>query len=285
VALHPFFRELRLTLGILARNPSAVIGGVIIAVMVLLAVGAPLLAPFDPVRLSLSDRLLAPGATHYFGTDELGRDIFSRVMFGARISLSIGLLVIAVAGITGALIGATSGYFGGRTDNVIMRFMDVILSFPSLILALALAAALGPSLVNAILATAFVMIPKFARLVRGEAMVVREMPYVAASRVAGAGHGFIIRRHILPNCLNSAIVLATLTLGDAILIAASLSFIGLGAQPPTPEWGAMIASGRKFLMDQWWYATFPGLFILLTVIGFNIFGDALRDVLDPRIRR
>ena len=148
MALHPFFRELRLTLGILARNPSAVIGGVIIAVMVLLAVGAPLLAPFDPVRLSLPDRLLAPGATHYFGTDELGRDIFSRVMFGARISLSIGLLVIAVAGITGALIGATSGYFGGRTDNVIMRFMDVILSFPSLILALALAAALGPSLVK-----------------------------------------------------------------------------------------------------------------------------------------
>lgn len=272
-------------MGILARNPSAVIGGVIMAVMILLALAAPLLAPFDPVHLSLSDRLMPPGTAHYFGTDELGRDIFSRVLYGARISLSIGLLVISVAGITGALIGATSGYFGGRVDNIIMRLMDVILSFPSLILALALAAAMGPSLINAILATSFVMIPKFARLVRGEALVVRELPFVAASRVAGAGHGFIIRRHILPNCLNSAIVLATLTLGDAILIAASLSFIGLGAQPPTPEWGAMIASGRKFLMDQWWYATFPGLFILFTVIGFNIFGDALRDVLDPRIRR
>ncbi|NMC49629.1 MAG: ABC transporter permease subunit [Desulfovibrio sp.] len=283
--VHPALRELALTLRILARNPSAVIGGIIIAIMVLLALCAPLFAPYDPVRLSLSDRLLAPGVGHFFGTDELGRDIFTRVLYGARISLSIGLLVIAVAGVSGALIGATSGYFGGRIDSVIMRVMDVILSFPSLVLALALAAAMGPSLVNAIFATAFVMIPKFARMVRGEALAVREMPFVAASRVAGAGHGFIIRRHILPNCLNSAIVLATLTLGDAILIAASLSFIGLGAQPPTPEWGAMIASGRKFRMDQGWYATFPGLFILFTVIGFNIFGDALRDVLDPRIRR
>ncbi|NDY57706.1 ABC transporter permease subunit [Desulfovibrio sulfodismutans] len=284
-ARHPFFRELTLTLGILSRNPSAVMGGTIIAAMVFLALFAPLLAPYDPVKLALPERLLAPGAAHFFGTDELGRDIFSRVLYGARISLSIGLLVISVAGGLGALIGATSGYFGGKIDSVVMRAMDVILSFPSLVLALALAAALGPSLINAIFATAFVMIPKFARMVRGEALSVRELPFVAASRVAGAGHGFIIRRHILPNCLNSAIVLATLTLGDAILIAASLSFIGLGAQPPTPEWGAMIASGRKFLMDQWWYATFPGLFILVTVIGFNIFGDALRDVLDPRIRR
>ncbi len=284
-AFRPALRELALTLRILARNPSAVVGGIVIAIMVLLALCAPLLAPYDPVRLSLSDRLLAPGAAHFFGTDELGRDIFTRVLYGARISLSIGLLVIAVAGVSGALIGATSGYFGGRIDGVTMRVMDVILSFPPLVLALALAAAMGPSLGNAIFATAFVMIPKFARMVRSEALAVREMPFVAASRVAGAGHGFIIRRHILPNCLNSAIVLATLTLGDAILIAASLSFIGLGAQPPTPEWGAMIASGRKFLMDQWWYATFPGLFILFTVIGFNILGDALRDVLDPRIRR
>jgi len=284
-AIHPAFRELALTVRILSRNPSAVMGGTIIAVMVFLALGAPLLAPYDPVRLSLPDRLLPPGGVHFFGTDELGRDIFTRVLYGARISLSIGLLVISVAGGIGALIGAASGYFGGKIDSVVMRVMDVILSFPSLVLALALAAALGPSLINAILATAFVMIPKFARMVRGEALAVRELPFVAASRVAGAGHGFIIRRHILPNCLNSAIVLATLTLGDAILIAASLSFIGLGAQPPTPEWGAMIASGRKFLMDQWWYATFPGFFILVTVIGFNILGDALRDVLDPRIRR
>lgn len=280
-----WLRELGLTLRILSRNPSAILGGLIIMTMVFLALAAPWLAAYDPIQLSLPHRLQAPGSAHFFGTDELGRDIFSRILYGARISLSIGLLVVGVAGITGSLIGAVAGYFGGVIDNVIMRCMDVILSFPALVLALSLAAALGPSLVNAILATAFVMIPKFARLVRGEALAIREMPFVAASRLAGAGHVRIIFQHILPNCLNAAIVLATLTLGDAILIAASLSFIGLGAQPPTPEWGAMIASGRKFLMDQWWYATFPGLFILITVIGFNIFGDAVRDVLDPRIRR
>lgn len=283
--LPAWVRELGLTLRILSRNPSAVLGGLIIMTMAFLALAAPFLAPYDPIVLSLPDRLQSPGSVHFFGTDELGRDIFSRILYGARISLTIGLLVVGVAGITGSLIGAVAGYFGGVIDNVIMRCMDVILSFPALVLALSLAAAMGPSLVNAILATAVVMIPKFARLVRGEALAIREMPFVAASRVAGAGHLRIIFRHILPNCLNAAIVLATLTLGDAILIAASLSFIGLGAQPPTPEWGAMIASGRKFLMDQWWYATFPGLFILITVIGFNIFGDAVRDVLDPRIRR
>ena len=283
--LPAWVRELGLTLRILSRNPSAVLGGMIIMTMAFLALAAPFIAPYDPIVLSLPDRLQSPGSAHFFGTDELGRDIFSRILYGARISLTIGLLVVGVAGITGSLIGAVAGYFGGVIDNVIMRCMDVILSFPALVLALSLAAAMGPSLVNAILATAVVMIPKFARLVRGEALAIREMPFVAASRVAGAGHLRIIFRHILPNCLNAAIVLATLTLGDAILIAASLSFIGLGAQPPTPEWGAMIASGRKFLMDQWWYATFPGLFILVTVIGFNIFGDAVRDVLDPRIRR
>ena len=223
--------------------------------------------------------------THLFGTDELGRDILSRIMYGARISLRIGIVIISIAGGLGSLIGATAGYIGGRLDNAIMRVMDVILSFPALVLAMALAAAMGPNLTNAILAVSFVMIPKFARMVRGEALSVREMPFVAAAKVSGAGHAWIIRRHVLPNCLNSVIVLATLTMGDAILIAASLSFIGLGAQPPTPEWGAMISVGRKFLMDQWWYATFPGLFILTTVIGFNILGDALRDVLDPRIRR
>jgi len=274
-----------LTLRILSRNPSAAAGGGILAVMVCMALLAGVLAPYEPVEINLSERLQGPGADHWFGTDEMGRDIFSRIMYGARISLRIGFFVVAIAGGLGALIGATAGYLGGWVDNLMMRVMDVIISFPSLVLAMALAAAMGPSLNNAILAVAFVMIPKFARMVRGEALAVREMPFVLASRVAGAGHAWIILRHILPNCLNSVIVLATLTLGDAILIAASLSFIGLGAQPPMPEWGAMISVGRKFLMDQWWYATFPGLFILFTVVGFNILGDALRDVLDPRIRR
>lgn len=278
-------RELLFTFGLLRRNASAVAGCIIIAVMVFMAVFASVLSPYDPIRISLPDRLKPPSAIHLFGTDELGRDILSRIMHGARISLRIGMLVVLIAGGLGALTGAISGYVGQRLDNLIMRVMDVILSFPPLVLALALAAALGPDLNNAILAVAFVMIPKFARLVRGEALAVKERQFIAAARAAGAKSLWIILHHILPNCLASVIVLATLVLGEAILIAASLSFIGLGAQPPTPEWGAMVSVGRKFLMDQWWYATFPGLFILTTVIGFNILGDALRDILDPRIRR
>jgi peptide/nickel transport system permease protein len=278
-------RELLLTLTLLSRNASAVAGFIIIAAMVFLAVFASLLSSYDPIRISLAERLRPPSAVHLFGTDELGRDILSRIMHGARISLRIGVLVVLIAGGLGALTGAISGYVGQRVDNLIMRVMDVILSFPPLVLALALAAALGPDLNNAILAVAFVMIPKFARLVRGEALAVKERQFIAAARAAGAKRLWIILHHILPNCLASVIVLATLVLGEAILIAASLSFIGLGAQPPTPEWGAMVSVGRKFLMDQWWYATFPGLFILVTVIGFNILGDALRDILDPRIRR
>jgi peptide/nickel transport system permease protein len=278
-------REFFFTIRLLGRNPSAVAGFVTIVAMVLMALSAPYVAPYDPVKISLRERLSAPGGSHVFGTDELGRDILTRVMYGARISLRIGVLVVLIAGGLGAAIGAVSGYLGKATDNIIMRAMDVILSFPPLVLAMALAAALGPSLNNAILAVAFVMIPKFARMVRAEALAVKEKQFIAAARASGAGRGWIILNHILPNCISSVIVLATLVLGETILIAASLSFIGLGAQPPTPEWGAMISVGRKFLMDQWWYATFPGLFILLTVIGFNIFGDALRDILDPRIRR
>ncbi len=282
---HPRLRELLLTLKILSRNPSAVAGALIIGIMAFMGFSADLLAPFDPIRINLSERLNPPGWGHLFGTDEMGRDILSRVMHGARISLRIGFMVVAAAGMTGSFIGAAAGFLGGRIDNLIMRVMDVVLSFPPLVLAMALAAAMGPSLNNAIMAVAFVMVPKFARIVRGEALAVKEMPYIAAARVSGAKNFWIIFNHILPNCMNSVVVLATLTLGETILIAASLSFIGLGAQPPAPEWGAMISVGRKFVMDQWWYATFPGLFILFTVIGFNILGDALRDVLDPRIRR
>lgn len=282
---NPKIREFFLTVKILSRNPSAVAGAIIVGLMVFMALFSGLLAPYDPILLHLSERLQAPDIHHWFGTDELGRDILSRIMYGARVSLRIGLIIIFISGGIGSIIGGIAGYFGGRVDNLVMRVMDVILSFPSLVLALSLAAAMGPNLTNAILAIAFVMIPKFARMVRGEALAIREMPFIAAARVSGARHFWIIFHHLLPNCLNSVIVLATLTLGDAILIAASLSFIGLGAQPPTPEWGAMISMGRKFLLDQWWYATFPGLFILITVIGFNIMGDALRDVLDPRVRR
>ena len=278
-------RELFFTLRLLRQNPSAVAGFIIIALMVLMALCASFLAPYDPIRISLKDRLSPPSLLHLFGTDELGRDILSRIMYGSRISLRIGVFVILIAGGIGSVIGALSGYLGHKIDNLIMRVMDVLLSFPPLVLALALAAALGPSLNNAILAVAVVMIPKFARLVRGEALAVKEKQFIAAARASGAKSLWIVFHHILPNCFSSVIILGTLILGETILIAASLSFIGLGAQPPTPEWGAMVSVGRKFLMDQWWYATFPGLFILITVIGFNIFGDALRDILDPRIRR
>lgn len=278
-------REFFFTLRLLRRNPSAVAGFIVITAMALMAFSAPYLAPYDPIRIDLKARLSPPSKDHIFGTDELGRDILSRIMYGARISLRIGVLVILISGGLGALIGGVSGYVGKGSDNIIMRIMDVVLSFPPLVLAMALAAAMGPNLNNAILAVAFVMIPKFARMVRGEALVVKEKQFIAAARSSGAGSLWIIVHHVVPNCLSSVIVLATLILGETILIAASLSFIGLGAQPPSPEWGAMISVGRKFLMDQWWYATFPGVFILLTVIGFNIFGDALRDILDPRIRR
>ena len=281
----PRWREMKLTGRLLMKNPTAVAGLAVLAVMGTMAISAGWLAPYDPIELSLGERLRPPGASHWFGTDEMGRDILSRVMHGARISLRIGFVVVFISGGLGSVVGAVAGYYGGRTDNAIMRLMDIVLSFPSLVLAMALAAAMGPSLNNAMMAVAFVMVPKFARLVRGEALAVKEAQFVAAAKVSGAKNSWIIAHHILPNCLNSVIVLGTLTLGDAILIAASLSFIGLGAQPPVPEWGAMISVGRKFLMDQWWYATFPGLFILATVIGFNILGDALRDILDPRIRR
>ncbi len=279
------WQELKLTGRLLRKNPIAMAGLIILTFLIFIALFANLLAPYDPIRISLSERLMAPGISHWFGTDEMGRDILSRIFFGARISLRIGFIVILISGGIGSIIGAVAGYYGGWVDNTLMRLMDVILSCPSLVLAMALAAAMGPSLNNAIMAVSFVMIPKFARLVRGDALAVKEMQFIAAAKVSGARNWWIILHHILPNCLSSVIVLATLTLGDTILIAASLSFIGLGAQPPIPEWGAMISVGRKFLMDQWWYATFPGLFILMTVIGFNILGDAFRDIMDPRIRR
>lgn len=272
------------SLWLLMRNPSALAGGLIVFLMALMAILAPLLAPYEPDMVNLAERLRPPSPLHWFGTDEMGRDILSRVIYGARVSLIIGLVVITLAGGAGTLIGATAGYLGGRLDNFMMRVMDVILAFPTLVLAMALAAALGPSLKNAILAVSFVQIPKFARLARSDALDIREKLYIKAASVSGFSPPWIIAHHVIPNCLASIMVLATLTVGETILVAASLSFIGLGAQPPTPEWGAMIATGRKFLLDQWWYPTFPGLFIVITVIGYNILGDALRDVFDPRLR-
>ena len=248
----------------------------------LVSLAAPLISPHNPYTLNLIDRLKPPGGPYLLGTDELGRDILSRIIYGARLSLLAGVGIVGIAGLFGIVIGSVSGLLGGKVDQVIMRFMDIMLAFPSLVLALALSAALGPNFRNSILAIAIVKIPVYVRLVRGQALSIKERQFVKAAQTFGAPKVWIISRHIIPNCLAPVVVQATLGIGEAILIAATLSFIGLGAQPPAAEWGAMVSMGRTYLLDQWWYASFPGIAIFITVIGFNLFGDGVRDVLDPR---
>jgi peptide/nickel transport system permease protein len=252
---------------------------------VLTGVLAPLLAPGDPARMNLAMRLRPPSARFPFGTDELGRDILSRVIWGARVSLEIGLIVVGTAGTVGFVLGATAGYVRGWFDDVTMRVIDVILAFPSLILAMAVATFLGPDLDTAMLAIAFVHVPKYTRVARSEALALRESLFVQAAHATGASARRVVLRHIMPNSLSSILVVATLDFGLVILTAASLGFLGLGAQPPTPEWGLMVADGRKYLVDAPWLTTFPGLTIVLVVIAANVFGDGLRDVLDPRLRQ
>ena len=283
--MSPWMKDFLFTIRLVYRNPLAMAGIAIITCLVLVAVFAPLLAPYSPIDISLDERLSPPSASHILGTDEMGRDILSRVIYGARISIRIAVTVVTVGGAVGSILGATAGNLRGRMGSIIMRVMDMILAFPALVLCMVLAAALGPSLNNALLAIAFVQIPKYARLVHGQALSLREKQYVLAARSMAASTPWIIWHHILPGCLSSVLVLATMGMGEAILLAASLSFIGLGAQPPEPEWGAMVAMGRQYLMDHWWLATFPGLAILVVAVGFNILGDALRDILDPRLRR
>ncbi len=277
-------KKMPLTLYLILKSPLTLFGAILVILLILMAVFAPLIAPYNPNKISLREKLAPPSLKHPFGTDEVGRDLLSRVIYGSRISLQVGIVVVLLSGIPGILIGAFSGYYGGQLDNTIMRIMDIVMAFPPLVLALSIAAALGPSLVNSMMAVAFIMIPKFSRLVRGETLSIKEKPFVLATRAQGGKPIYIIFRHIIPNSLSSVIVLSSLVMGDAILVAASLSFIGLGAQPPTPEWGALVSVGRKYILDQWWYATFPGLFIFLAVMGFNLFGDGLRDILDPKIR-
>lgn len=278
-------KELGYTLHLIRQNPLMLAGLMIITLLVVVAALAPWLAPYGPTSVDLAGRLSPPAPGHLLGTDEMGRDIFSRIIYGSRISIQIAVTVVVIAGVIGSFLGAVSGYVGGRLDTVMMRVMDMILAFPSLVLAMVLAAVLGPSLTNALLAVSFVQIPKYARLVRGQALVLREKQFVKAARVIGAGDLWIITRHILPGSLSAVLVLATMGMAEAILLAASLSFIGLGAQPPEPEWGAMVAMGRDYLMDQWWLATFPGIAIFMVAVGFNILGDGLRDILDPRLRQ
>jgi peptide/nickel transport system permease protein len=264
------------------QQPQMIVGMIIVALVLCTMVFAPWIAPYEPTKLDILNRLAPPSSNHWFGTDQIGRDIFSRVIYGSRISVTVGLGVVLLAMPTGAMIGAFSGLAGGKVDTAIMRVMDVMLSFPSFVMAIALASALGPSLTNAMLAIAVLRIPFYVRLARGQALSLRERSYVKAAETFGSSRMRIVWRHIVPNALPPVLVQAMLDIGAAILTASALSFIGLGAQEPAAEWGAMVATGRNFLLDQWWFPTFPGLAILTTAIGFNLFGDGLREMFDPR---
>jgi peptide/nickel transport system permease protein len=267
------------------RNRLGVAGLSIILLLVLSAVFAPLLATHDPYLPNLAKRLSAPGAEYWLGAGELGRDIFTRILYGSRLTLLIVLQVVVTAAPVGLVIGAMAGTLGGIVDSIFMRVTDVFLAVPKLLLALAFVAALGPGIVNAVLAISLCAWPPYARMARAEAMAVRDADYVNAARLAGASHFYIITRHIMPMCVSSVIVRMTLDMAGVILIAAGLGFIGLGAQPPLPEWGAMISTGRTYIFEQWWVATMPGIAIFLVCLGFNLLGDALRDLLDPHLRR
>lgn len=280
----PAERRWRRALRRAARNRLALFGSAIVVLLVLLAAFASLLSPYSPTKINLRERLSPPSLAHPFGTDDAGRDILSRVIYGSRVTLRICVMVVGLALGIGTFLGLLAGYFGGWTDEVMMRVSDVFLAFPPLILAMAIAAALGPSLEHAIIAMAAIWWPRYARIARGQVLLIKELDYVASARAVGASLLRVMARHILPNCVSPIIVQATLDLGEVVLTAATLSFIGFGAQPPTPEWGAMISVGRNFLRDYWWYPTFPGLAIFLTVMGFNLLGDAVRDMLDPRLR-
>jgi dipeptide transport system permease protein len=274
-----------------SENKGAVAGLVIFVALVIVAILAPLVAPYSPSIQNRQALLVPPfweqgGSTTYLlGTDAVGRDILSRLIFGARFSLFIGIVVVVAALTSGIIIGLISGYFRGWIDIVIMRIMDVILAFPSLLLALVLVAVLGPGLVNAMIAIALVYQPHFVRLTRASVMSERTKDYVVSARVAGAGPVRLMLATILPNCLAPLIVQGTLSFSTAILDAAALGFLGMGAQPPTPEWGTMLAEAREFILRAWWVVTFPGLAILITVLAINLIGDGLRDALDPRLKR
>ena len=265
------------------RSPLTVAGMVIIGVFVALAILAPVLAPYEPQQQKLSQRLKPPTSEHIMGTDQLGRDMWSRLLYGARISLTIGLVVVLSAGIFGTTIGLVSGYAGGVVDEVLMRITDIFFSFPALILAMAIAGALGPDLVNAMIAIAVVSWPVYARLVRAQVLSLRRREFIEAAEAVGVPTPRLLWRHLLPNTLAPILVQASFDMGAAILAAAGLSFIGFGAQPPTPEWGVMISEGRKYVGTHPWLSLFPALAILMTVAAFNLIGDGLRDALDPRL--
>ena len=266
------------------RSHVGLVGAALVAGFLVLTAAAPLLSPYDPVATDFASVLAPPSWAHPFGTDDIGRDILSRVIYGSRVSLQAGLFTVAVALVVGLPLGLAAGFFGGRVDNVIMRSIEVILSFPTLVLALGITAILGPKLINALFAIGIVFVPHFARLIRGQVLSVKENDFVAAARALGAPDLRVVGLHVLPNCIAPLLVQSSFSISFAILTEAALSFLGLGTQPPTPSWGIMLSTGRGYLEQAPWLGAFPGLAIFLTVLGFNLLGDGIRDALDPRLR-
>lgn len=268
------------------RNPLTVVALGILAALALGALLAPWLAPFGEAQQVAADRLQPPSAGHWFGTDQFGRDIFSRVLYGSRVSLGVGITSVGVALIAGAAIGALAGFRGGIFDEVAMRILDVVFAFPAIILAIVVAATLGPKVINAILVIALVLLPQFARVTRASVLIEKERDHVVAARAMGLAEGKILLRHILPNCLTPLVVLASMQMANAILIESSLSFLGLGLAPPAATWGNILADGREFIFARiWWISVIPGLAILTSVLAFNVLGDGMRDLMDPRTAR
>lgn len=269
----------------LKRNKAAMFGLSVIILLILVAVFAPLLAPYEPNKTSMRERLQPPSAAHPLGTDNFGRDMLSRIIYGSRISLYVGFIAVGIGAIFGGIIGAVAGYYGGKLDNFIMRCMDVLLAIPQIILAIAIVGALGASLINLMIAVGISQLPRYARVVRASTLTVRGQEFVEAARAIGVSDGRIILENILPNCMAPIIVQSTLGVAQAILSAATLSFLGLGIQPPTAEWGSMLSAGRQFLSTAHHLTLFPGLAISIVVLALNIFGDGLRDSLDPKLRQ
>ncbi|MGI2329176.1 nickel transporter permease [Planococcus sp. YIM B11945] len=269
----------------LRKNKMAVLSMIILVGLVIVAILANILSPYPYAEQNLEEMLLPPSSAHWFGTDEYGRDILSRIIYGSRISLQVGFVAVVFSVTLGGIIGAIAGYYGNKIDNILMRAMDIVLAIPGILLAIAIVNVLGTGLINVMIAVGIASIPTYARIVRASVLSIREQEFVESARAIGENDFSIIFRYILPNCMAPIIVQATLGVAWAILSAAGLSFLGLGLQPPTPEWGAMLSEGRQYIFDAYWITTFPGLAIVIVVLALNIFGDGLRDALDPRLKQ
>lgn len=277
--------QLSVVWGRLKRNPVAMASLALVVIIILLAAFSEVITPYDYTKQDLTNRFAMPSWEHLFGTDNLGRDLFARVLVGGKISLLVGLMAIAFASIVGCFLGATAGYYGGTYELVVMKLMDILMAIPQFLLAVSVSAALGSGVFNTALAVGIASIPRFVRMMRAEVLTVKGKEFVESARSSGARDGRIIWKHIVPNALSSTIINITLCIPGAILAISSLSFIGLGVQPPTPEWGSILSAGRQYIRDFWPMVVFPGVAIMLTVIGFNLFGDGLRDAMDPKLKR